>query len=135
MTAAPTRVYLRRRLEAHLTELGYSSSRSGRKSPVVPEIVRVNPVRGSIVYGETVMQPDLSRTRCHERLLYFSQRRTRHRSSILFFIGVAESDQEKLEELLVELAIRSGIRGGHVHVVSIPAPETPKRAKRPRAPA
>ena len=103
MTAAPTRVYLRRRLEAHLTELGYSSSGSGRKGPVVPEIVRVNPVRGSIVYGETIMQADLSRPRCHERLLYFSQRRTRHRSSILFFIGVGESDQEKLEELLVEL--------------------------------
>ncbi|NJN50800.1 MAG: MFS transporter [Gammaproteobacteria bacterium] len=47
----------------------------------------MNPVRGRIVYGETILGSDLTRQTCHERLLSFSQRRTRHRSSILFFIG------------------------------------------------
>jgi hypothetical protein len=96
----------------------------------VPEIVRVSPVRGRIAYGETVLRSDLGRRRCHERLLSFSQRRTRRRSSILFFIGVAEGDEPALEELLQELDIRSGTRGGHVHVVPI----TPSTAPRRRTP-
>ena len=113
------RLYLRRQLEAHLTELGYSCVRMKRATAPVPEIVRVSPVRGRIAYGETVLRGDLRRRNCHERLLFFSQRRTRHRSSILFFIGVAEADEPDLEALLEELEIRSGTRGGHVHVVPI----------------
>jgi len=124
------RVHLRRRLEAHLTELGYSCARSRRAALPVPEIVRVSPVRGRIAYGETVLRSDLGRRSCHERLLYFSQRRTHRRSSILFFIGVAEGDEPALEELLQELDIRSGTRGGHVHVVPIPS----SAALRRRAP-
>jgi hypothetical protein len=123
---------LRRELEAHLTQLGYSSVREPGSGTPVPEIVRVSPIRGRIVYGETVLHADLRRKRCHDRLLFFSQRRTRHRSSILFFIGVAASDQPSLEHLLTELDIRSGIRGGHVHVVPIPAP-TPARSARRRS--
>jgi hypothetical protein len=88
----------------------------------VPEIVRVSPVRGRIAYGETVLRGDLRRRSCHERLLFFSQRRTRHRSSILFFIGVAEADEPELEALLQRLDIRSNTRGGHVHVVPIAMP-------------
>jgi hypothetical protein len=125
MADSITRQYLRRQLEAHVSRLGYSSVRlTGAGSPV-PEIVRVSPVRGRIAYGETVLRSDLRSKRCHERLLYFSQRRTRQRSSILFFIGVAAADQQKLEALLEELDIRSGIRGGHVHVVPIETPQAP----------
>jgi hypothetical protein len=87
-----------------------------------PEIIRVNPVGGRLAYGETVLRRDLRSRRCHERLRDFSQRRTRQRSSILFFIGVSEADQEELEELLEELAIRGTVRGGHVHVVPITPP-------------
>jgi hypothetical protein len=63
----------------------------------------------------------------------FSQRRTRRRSSILFFIGVVEAQRGELEHLLKELGIRSAVGGGHVHVVSIAAPgasthEAPSRA-------
>lgn len=119
MPGSAVRTHLRRRLEAHLTELGYSCVRSRHAALPVPEIVRVSPVRGRIAYGETVLRSDLGRRSCHERLLYFSQRRTRRRSSILFFIGVAEEDEPALEELLQELDIRSGTRGGHVHVVPI----------------
>jgi predicted nucleic acid-binding Zn ribbon protein len=82
-------------------------------------MVRISPGRHRIIYGETVLRRDLGSKRCHERLLFFSQRRTRHRSSILFFIGVATTDQQQLEALLARLDIRSGIRGGHVHVVPI----------------
>ena len=130
MPVSPARVYLRRQLEAHLTELGYSCVRTKRAGSPVPEIVRISPVRGRIAYGETVLRSDLGRRRCHERLLSFSQRRTRRRSSILFFIGVAEGDEPALEELLQELDIRSGTRGGHVHVVPI----TPSTAPRRRTP-
>ena len=130
MPDSAVRVHLRRRLEAHLTELGYSCARSRRAALPVPEIVRVSPVRGRIAYGETVLRSDLRSRRCHERLLYFSQRRTRQRSSILFFIGVAEGDKPALEALLQELDIRSATRGGHVHVVPI----TPSAALRRRTP-
>ena len=119
MSEVPARSRLRRQLEAHLTELGYSCVRTKRAGLPVPEIVRVSPVRGRIAYGETVLHDDLERPSCHERLLFFSQRRTRHRSSILFFIGVAEADEPELEALLQRLDIRSGTRGGHVHVVPI----------------
>ena len=132
MNDSPTRTHLRRELGAHLTELGYSSVRAKRPGRLVPEIVRVSPVRGRIAYGETVLRSDLRRRTCHERLLAFSQRRTRHRSTILFFIGVAAADQLELETLLKELAIRSGIHGGHVHVVPIAAPEETRRRATPR---
>lgn len=88
--------------------------------------MRVSPIRGHIAYGETVLRSDLNQPSCHERLVSFSQRRTRHRSSILFFIGVAAEDQDDLAALLVRLGIRDGIRGGHVHV--IPFESTPQRA-------
>lgn len=134
MSELPARTRLRRQLEAHLTELGYSCVRTKRAGLPVPEIVRVSPVRGRIAYGETVLHDDLERPSCHERLLFFSQRRTRHRSSILFFIGVAEADEPKLEALLQRLDIRSGTRGGHVHVVPIAmaagSAVTPARAAR-----
>jgi hypothetical protein len=89
---------------------------------LIPEIARISPVRGRIVYGETVLRSDLRRKRCHERLLFFSQRHTRRRSSILFFIGVATRDQQELEVLLARLDIRTRLRGGHVHIVPIAAP-------------
>ena len=79
-------------------------------------------MRGRIAYGETVLRSDLGRRSCHERLLYFSQRRTRQRSSILFFIGVADADERELAALLQRLDIRSNLRGGHVHVVPIAMP-------------
>src|SRR5215468_6099848 len=100
MAGSPARAWLRRQLEAHLTSLGYSCARTKRAGSPVSEIVRVSPVRGRIVYGETVLHEDLQRPGCHERLLFFSQRRTRHRSSILFFIGVAEADEPELAALL-----------------------------------
>jgi len=107
-------------------QLGYSAVRVTAGTPV-PEIARMSPIRGRIAYGETVLRSDLRRKRCHERLRFFSQRRTRHRSSILFFIGVAAEDQQELEALLQELDIRSGTRGGHVHVVPIAAREGTRR--------
>ena len=126
MADSLARVHLRRELEAHVTQLGYSSVRVTAGAPV-PEIARMSPMRGRIAYGETVLRSDLHRKSCHERLLFFSQRRTRHRSSILFFIGVAEDDQQDLEALLAQLDIRSGTRGGHVHVVPIAASEGTRR--------
>jgi hypothetical protein len=132
MADSSARVHLRRELEAYVSQLGYSSVRVTGAGAPVPEIVRVSPVRGRIAYGETVLRSDLRSKRCHERLLFFSQRRTRHRSSILFFIGVAESDQQELEALLAQLDIRSGIRGGHVHVVPIAASEDTRRRTAPR---
>ena len=135
MPESSERTYLRRALEAHLTHLGYSGARMLRGTSRLAEITRVSPVRGTIVYGQTVLHGDLRRPECHEQLIYFSKRRTRHRSSIPFFIGVAEADREELEALLEELGIRSGVRGGHVQVVPIPerAPKqqktTPRRAR------
>ena len=125
------RAYLRRQLEAHLIRLGYSSVRAKRNIEPIPEIARINPVRGRMVYGETVLRSDLQLPHCHERLVSFSQRRTRHRSSILFFIGVATVDEAELHALLEQLGICGGVRGGHVHVVPI-APETRARRGRPR---
>jgi len=133
MPESSSRLHLRRQLEARLTELGYSCVRTKRPGLPVPEIVRVSPVRGRIAYGETVLRGDLRRRSCHERLLFFSQRRTRHRSSILFFIGVAEEDEPELEALLEQLDIRSGTRGGHVHVVPIAAATAIRRQPTPRA--
>lgn len=122
MSEATARLHLRRQLEAHLSALGYSCVRTRNTRTPVPEIVRVSPVRGRIAYGETVLRGDLRRSTCHARLVSFSQRRTRQRSSILFFIGVALVDQPALEALLEELDIRSDTRGGHVHIVPIEAP-------------
>lgn len=116
-----------------MSNLGYSSARPGRARPPVPEIVRVSPVRGRIVYGATVLRSDLKSKESHERLISFSQRRTRQRSSILFFIGVGEADQAALEALLQKLEIRTGTRGGHVHVVPITSPEKAKRPARAKS--
>jgi hypothetical protein len=127
VSEAATRLHLRRHLEAHLTALGYSTARTKRTGAPAPEIVRVSPIRGRIAYGETVLHSDLQRRRCHDRLLSFSQRRTRHRSSILFFIGIAEADEADLEMLLQELDIRTRTRGGHVHVVPIVVGATGRR--------
>jgi hypothetical protein len=123
------RAYLRRQLEAHLIGLGYSSVREKRTGDPAPEITRINPLRGRLVYGETVLRGDLQQRRCHDRLLSFSQRRTRHRSSILLFIGVAADDEEALLTLLKTLGICGGLRGGHVHVLPI---ATAPPARRPR---
>jgi len=117
------RIHLRRELNAHLSRLGYTDSRPVRKSSMTPEIVRMNPVRGRFVYGETVLRSDLDRQSCRERLRSFSQRRTRHRSSILFFIGVPDNLQAELQSLLEELEIHGALGGGHVHIVPIAAPE------------
>jgi len=133
MEELATRAYLRRRLEAHLTELGYSGVRARTTANPAPEVLRVNPVRGRIVYGETVLRSDLRSRRCRERLISFSQRRTRHRSSILFFIAVLQADQAALETLLEELDIRSAVRGGHVHVVAVTSPEAKSTAGSDRA--
>ena len=130
MTPSPTRARLRRELEAYVIQLGYSSVPLKRISSPPPEIVRVNPVRGHIMYGETVVRGDLRRRSCHERLRFFSHRQTRHRSSILFFIGVADRDRPALETLLKELDIRNNARGGHVHIVSIAEPTKRRRAPR-----
>lgn len=127
MTESLVRAYLHRELEAHMVRLGYSRERIRQGTPVA-EIARMSPVRGRLAYGETVLHTDLRRRGCHERLLFFSQRRTRQRASILFFIGVAESDREALELLLEELGIRNGVRGGHVQIVPI---ELPNRQRRP----
>jgi hypothetical protein len=120
------RLHLRRELTRHVCDLGYSLSLEA-PGPEEPEILRMSPVRRRIAYGETVLRADLKKKRCHDRLRSFSQRRTRRRGSILFFIGVAADDQQELETLLAELEIRSGIRGGHVHVVPIAKPETAAR--------
>ena len=109
MAEASSRAHLRRQLEAHLTELGYSCVRTKRAGSPVPEIVRISPVRGRIAYGETVLHSDLAQRSCHERLLFFSQRRTRHRSSILFFIGVAEADGHALDAGV----LRRGVKAEH----------------------
>ena len=124
MSQSPARSHLRHELEAHMAGLGYSRVRPKRAATPAPEIARINPTRGSIAYGQTVLRRDLQRRSCQERLLFFSRRRTRRRSSILFFIGVPDEDQHELEALLEQLEIRSRTRGGHVHVVPIPTAET-----------
>jgi hypothetical protein len=117
------RSHLRRKLNAHMSELGYKTPRVVKGVSVAPEIVRRNAARGRIAYGETVLRSDLKRRSCRERLVTFSKRRTRRRSTILFFIGVAESQQEEVEHVLEELGIVSSLSGGHVQVVSIPLPD------------
>ncbi len=117
------RAHVRRGLNAHLSALGYTNPRIVGAEDTRPEIVRMNPVRGRIAYGETVLRSDLGRPSCHKRLMSFSQRRTRRRSTILFFIGVVETQQRELEGLLEKLGIRSAVGGGHVHVVPIAAPQ------------
>lgn len=126
MALPVTRLRLRRQLLAHLADLGYSNVRARRSAKLEPELVRVSPVRGHIAFGETVMRSDMNEPSCHERLVSFSQRRTRHRSSILFFIAVAAEDEADLVDLLVRLGIRDGVRGGHVHLVPVEA--APARA-------
>ena len=129
MAESPARTRLRRQLEAHLTALGYSGVWTKRAGTPMPEIVRISPIRGRIVYGETVLHEDLKRPSCHERLLFFSRRRTRQRSSIMFFIAVAEADEPELAALLLRLDIRSNIRGGHVHVVPVSMPAETRAPK------
>ena len=126
MADSAVRLHLRRQLTLHVAELGYTLALEA-PGPEEPEVLRMSPVRRRIAYGETVLRSDLKKKRCHDRLRLFSQRRTRRRGSILFFIGIAAEDQLELETLLAELEIRSGIRGGHVHVVPIAKPETAAR--------
>ena len=126
MADTAVRLHLRRQLTLHVSELGYTLALEA-PGPEEPEVLRMSPVRRRIAYGETVLRSDLKKKRCHDRLRLFSQRRTRRRGSILFFIGIAAEDQLELETLLAELEIRSGIRGGHVHVVPIAKPETAAR--------
>jgi hypothetical protein len=127
MADSATRAQLRRALDAHLASLGYTCARAKRPGLLMPELVRMSPVRGRMVYGETVVHGDLRSRRCHERLRVFSERRTRRRSSIVFFVGVAEGDQAALETLLQRLDIRTHMRGGHVYVVPLALPRTPRR--------
>src|SRR5262245_28418907 len=131
MADSTLRLHLRRELNAHVADLGYSLSLEA-PGPDEPEILRMSPVRRRIAYGETVLRTDLKKKRCHDRLRSFSSRRTRRRGSILFFIGVTIEDQRELETLLADLEIRSGIRGGHVHIVPIALPEktAPRTASR-----
>jgi len=116
---------LLRQLDAYLSELGYSTRRPKRVGVITPEIVRVSPTRGRIVYGEVVTREDMAKSSCHERLVSFSQRRTRRRATILLFLATPSEDQGELEELLKRLDIRSNTRGGHVHVV--PMADAPQR--------
>jgi hypothetical protein len=134
MAESTLRLHLRRQLAQHVSDLGYSLSLEA-PGPEEPEILRMSPVRRRIAYGETVLKADLKKKRCHDRLRLFSQRRTRRRGSILFFIGVTEDDQQELETLLADLEIRSGIRGGHVHIVPIAKPETAARRTSSRSSA
>jgi len=127
MSPSATRSQLLRVLEAHLNGLGYCFPRPVDDSRSALQIVRFSTVRGRIAYGAAVVRRDLSSPKCQELLVSLSQRRTRQRSSILFFIGVAEKDQAELESLLERLQIRSDIRGGHVHVVPIANPEKTRR--------
>lgn len=125
---AATRLHLRRELESHLDGLGYTFNRPiHRVGAPVAEIARSSPVRGRLVYGETVLRSDLRRRRCHERLRFFAQRRTRRRSQILFFVAVEEGCREDLDALLLELGLRCAVRGGNVHVLPVSVP--PRRVK------
>lgn len=123
------RTHLRRRLNDHMSSLGYTNPRELGISGQTPEIVRRNPARGRIAFGETVMLNDLASPSCHDRLKSFSQRRTRSRSTILFFIGVVETQRKELEGLLEELGIRSALGGGHVQIVPIAAPGAPDESR------
>ncbi len=118
---AVLRKHLRNHLGAHMASLGYKTTRSATDTVTTPEIVRRNPVRGRIAYGETLLSSDFVSRECHERLQLFSKRRTRRRSSILFFIAVGEKHRDEVESLLGKLGIVSASKGGHVHVVLIPA--------------
>lgn len=118
-------------MEAHLTELGYTLTTTRPGKPT-PEIARINPLRSNVVYAETVLRSDLERASCHERLLFFSQRRTRRRSSIPFFVGVADGDQDVIETLLQKLDIHGFGRGSHVQIVPLAVVESP-RQRRPAA--
>jgi len=128
-TEAATRQVLRRELEAHLDGLGYTFVRHiHRVGAPEAEIARLSPVRGRLVYGETVVRADLRRRRCHDRLRFFAQRRTRRRSQILFFVAVEEQYRNELEALFIELGIRGAVRGGNVHVVGVNIPARPRRS-------
>lgn len=127
MSGVSVRAYLRRELEDHLSRLGYSAQRTPRTGAPAAEVARVNPVRGRIAYGVTVVHADLRRRECHKQLLFFSQRRTRRRSSIPFFIAVAEADREELEALLEKLGVRDAVRGSHVQVVTVAAANAHQR--------
>ena len=117
------RLHLRRELEAHLDGLGYTAVRHiNRVGAPAAEIARVSPVRGRLVYGETVLRADLRRRRCHDRLRFFAQRYTRRRSQILFFVAVEDECRNELEALLVDLGIRGAVRGGNVHMLSVSIP-------------
>jgi hypothetical protein len=141
MSDTLARAQLRRELEAHLTRLGYSVPRVKSAGPVAAEVARVHPVRSRIAYGATFLKSDLKRPNCHKQLIFFSQRRTRRRSSIPFFIAVSETDRTDLEALLEELGVRDGVRGGHVQIVIVdrpasrPAKAAPKATKAPKAAA
>lgn len=129
-TAAAARSHLRRELETHLDGLGYTFPRRiHRAGEPIAEIARVSPVRGRLVYGETVMRGDLRRRQCHERLQYFSHRRTRRRTPILLFIAVQEDCRADLEAVLVDIGIRGALRGGNVHIVSVAGVPSPKRTR------
>lgn len=123
MDDSALRAHVRRRLSAHLAALGFTDARGDRASADRPELVRMNPVRGRIAYGETVLSGDLGLPLCHRRLVSFSRRRTRGRRSILFFIGVVESERRDVEGLLRKLGIHNGLGGGHVQVVPVAVPE------------
>ena len=128
------RQHLRRELEAHLHDLGYTFDRSiNRVGAPSAEIARISPVRGRLVYGETVLRADLKRRRCHERLRFFAQRRTRRRSQILFFVAVEEACCGELEALLVELGIRGAVRGGNVHILPVNVPPRARPSDTPKA--
>jgi hypothetical protein len=133
MRDTPERARLRRELEAHLSRIGYSVPREKTIGDFTAEVVRVHPVRSRIAYGATVLRADLKRPACHRQLMFFSQRRTRRRSSIPFFIAVSEKDRPELEALLERLGVRDGVRGGHVQIVSVAAQaaKMPKAAKSP----
>ena len=141
MSDTLARAQLRRELEAHLTRLGYSVQRVKPAGPVAAEVARVHPVRSRIAYGATFLRSDLKRPNCHKQLIFFSQRRTRRRSSIPFFIAVAETDRGDLESLLEQLGVRDGVRGGHVQIVIVdrpasrPAKAAPTPAKATKAAA
>jgi len=74
------------------------------------------------------VRADLRRRRCHDRLRFFAQRRTRRRSQILFFVAVEEQYRNELEALFIELGIRGAVRGGNVHVVGVNIPARPRRS-------
>jgi hypothetical protein len=118
------RLHLRRELEAHLASLGYTAARRlHRVGSPQAEVARISPVRGRLVYGETVLRTDLRSRRCHDRLRFFANRRTRRRSQILFFVAVEDGCRVQLETLLAALGIRDALRGGNVHVLAVPRPD------------